>query len=52
VRVRDDGVGGASERADGGLRGLADRVAAAGGRLDVDSPRGGGTTISAELPCA
>jgi signal transduction histidine kinase len=52
VRVRDDGVGGASSRGDGGLRGLADRVAAAGGRLDVDSPRGGGTTISAELPCA
>jgi PAS domain S-box-containing protein len=52
VRVRDDGVGGASEQGGGGLRGLADRVAAAGGRLDVDSPRGGGTTISAELPCA
>jgi PAS domain S-box-containing protein len=52
VRVSDDGVGGASERGDGGLRGLADRVAAAGGRLAVDSPRGGGTTISAELPCA
>jgi signal transduction histidine kinase len=52
VRVSDDGVGGACEQGDGGLCGLADRVAAAGGRLDIDSPRGRGTTISAELPCA
>ena len=50
VRVIDDGVGGADARGSG-LRGLADRVAAAGGRLRVDSPAGGGTRLTAELPC-
>ena len=35
-----------------GLAGLADRVAAAGGRLLLSSPRGGGTTVEAVLPCA
>jgi PAS domain S-box-containing protein len=49
VDVSDDGVGGA--RPDGGgLRGLADRVAALGGRVRIDSPPGGGTRISATLP--
>jgi signal transduction histidine kinase len=33
-----------------GLRGLADRVGALGGRLLVDSPLGEGTVVSAELP--
>ena len=50
VRVIDDGVGGA-DAGGSGLRGLADRVAAAGGRLRVDSPAGGGTRLTAELPC-
>jgi signal transduction histidine kinase len=51
VEVSDDGVGGADP--DGpGLRGLADRVAAYGGRLTVASPRGGGTRVMADLPCA
>ena len=35
-----------------GLRGLADRVAALDGTLDVDSPAGDGTTLRAEIPCA
>jgi signal transduction histidine kinase len=49
VEVRDDGVGGAL--LDGsGLVGLDDRVAAAGGRLRVESPRGGGTLVAADLP--
>jgi signal transduction histidine kinase len=49
VQVRDDGVGGA--RDDGsGLRGLADRVEALGGRLSVHSPRGVGTSLLVELP--
>ena len=49
VDVRDDGVGGA--RPDGsGLLGLHDRVSALGGRLDVESPPGRGTHISATLP--
>ena len=52
VEVRDDGVGGADPRAGSGLRGLADRVAALDGRLDVESPRGEGTTIRAVIPCA
>ncbi len=50
LKVRDDGCGGATA-AGSGLRGLADRVAAVGGRFTVDSPPLGGTTIVAELPC-
>jgi signal transduction histidine kinase len=49
VQVRDDGVGGATP--DGtGLRGLADRVAAVGGRLEVESPAGAGTHLTARFP--
>lgn len=51
VRVHDDGTGGA-DPAGGGLSGLARRLAALDGRLHVDSPPGGPTTITAELPCA
>ena len=51
VRVRDDGRGGA-DASGAGLRGLADRVAAVGGSLRIDSPPGGGTALSVELPCA
>ena len=50
VDVVDDGGGGAD--ADGsGLRGLADRVAAVGGRFVVSSPARGGTRVTATLPC-
>ena len=52
VEVRDDGTGGAPARGGSGLTGLADRVAALGGRLTITSPPGGGTTIRAGLPCA
>ena len=52
VEVADDGVGGADPQAGSGLRGLADRVAALDGRLEVVSPRGEGTTIRAVIPCA
>ena len=52
VEVRDDGVGGAQPADGSGLQGLADRVGALGGRLRIDSPPGGGTRISAILPCA
>jgi signal transduction histidine kinase len=49
VRVADDGVGGADP--DGhGLRGLADRVEAFGGRLTVESPRRAGTVLRAAIP--
>jgi signal transduction histidine kinase len=50
VTVSDDGVGGADPTAGSGLRGLAARVEALGGRLDVDSPPGRGTRITAEIP--
>jgi signal transduction histidine kinase len=49
VRVADDGVGGA-DAAGHGLRGLADRVEALGGRLTVESPRRGGTVLRAAIP--
>jgi signal transduction histidine kinase len=49
--VTDDGVGGAALDKGHGLRGLDDRLRAAGGRLLVTSPGGGPTTITAELPC-
>ena len=51
LEVRDDGSGGASIDAGSGLRGLADRVAALDGRLQLDSPRGSGTVVRVELPC-
>lgn len=52
VRVVDDGRGGADPSRGSGLRGLGDRVAALGGALSVDSPPGGGTRLTAELPIA
>jgi signal transduction histidine kinase len=52
VSVRDDGVGGADPSTGTGLRGLADRLAALDGRLEVDSPPGGGTLVRARIPCA
>lgn len=52
VEVRDDGVGGADTDGGSGLRGLADRVEALGGRLRVWSPKDGGTRVRAEIPCA
>ena len=50
LTVRDDGVGGADLAAGRGLRGLRDRVEALDGSLDVQSPVGHGTTITAEIP--
>ena len=50
VEIADDGVGGADPAAGSGLRGLADRVEAVGGRLLIMSPPGGGTVVTAELP--
>ena len=52
IQVRDDGVGGADPGSGSGLRGIADRVAALDGRLQVDSPVGGGTVVRAEIPVA
>jgi signal transduction histidine kinase len=52
VEVADDGAGGADPAGGSGLRGLADRVEALGGRLRIDSPPGRGTRLRAELPLA
>ena len=49
LEVRDDGRGGA-DPGGSGLAGLADRVAAVGGRLSVDSPPGAGTRVVALVP--
>ncbi|GHH93861.1 ATPase [Streptomyces capillispiralis] len=51
VSVEDDGRGGANASGSG-LFGLARRVAALDGRLEVSSPPGGPTLVTAELPCA
>jgi len=50
IRVTDDGLGGARPVPGGGLCGLADRVRAVDGRVDIDSPRGGPTAVTVELP--
>jgi signal transduction histidine kinase len=52
IEVRDDGVGGADADQGSGLRGLADRVAALDGRLELTSPQGLGTILRATIPCA
>ncbi|HEX5763561.1 MAG TPA: histidine kinase [Solirubrobacterales bacterium] len=51
IEVSDDGVGGADPEAGSGLRGLADRVAALEGRLEVNSVAGEGTVVRARIPC-
>jgi signal transduction histidine kinase len=50
VLVSDEGIGGADPARGSGLRGLADRVEALGGRLTVASPPSGGTAVLAEIP--
>ncbi|MGH3703599.1 MAG: histidine kinase [Agromyces sp.] len=52
IEVADDGIGGATDRHDRGLAGLGDRIDAIGGRMSLASPPGGGTLLTAELPCA
>lgn len=49
LSVQDDGIGGADPEG-GGLQGLARRVAALDGTVDVTSPLGGPTLITAEIP--
>ena len=50
VTVADNGVGGAETSRGSGLGGLIDRVEAVGGRLEITSPPGEGTRLSARLP--
>lgn len=52
VAVADDGRGGADRGAGTGLAGLADRVAALGGSLRVESPPGVGTRLEATITLA
>ncbi|MHA6630156.1 sensor histidine kinase [Pseudonocardia sichuanensis] len=51
ITIVDDGVGGADPDRGTGLRGLADRVSGVDGQLRVDSPVGGPTVLTVELPC-
>ncbi|MFI9342709.1 sensor histidine kinase [Streptomyces sp. NPDC052773] len=50
LQVVDDGVGGADPAGGTGLAGLAERLDAVDGVLVVDSPPGGPTRVTAELP--
>ena len=50
LTVGDDGRGGARRGAGSGLTGLAERVATVDGRLDVDSPAGGPTSVGITVP--
>jgi signal transduction histidine kinase len=50
LRVCDDGRGGARPDAGGGLSGLADRIRAVDGRMEMSSPPGGPTVVTIELP--
>jgi signal transduction histidine kinase len=50
VEIEDDGTGGADVSGGSGLRGLADRVGALDGALEVESRPGHGTTVRASLP--
>jgi signal transduction histidine kinase len=50
LRVGDNGAGGADPARGTGLRGLADRVEALGGKLELDSPPGEGTVLTASIP--
>ncbi|MFF5425834.1 MULTISPECIES: sensor histidine kinase [unclassified Streptomyces] len=50
LQVRDDGVGGARTDGGTGLAGLGERLGAVDGLLLVDSPVGGPTVVTAELP--
>jgi signal transduction histidine kinase len=50
VEIVDDGSGGADPASGTGLRGLADRVDALDGLLEIESPPGQGTRVTARLP--
>jgi signal transduction histidine kinase/uncharacterized protein YhfF len=52
AHVADDGRGGASPEDGTGLLGLGDRLRALGGTLEVESPLGAGTTLTASIPLA
>lgn len=51
VAIRDDGVGGATDPGHGGIGGMRRRVEELGGRFEISSPTGVGTTMKASVPC-
>ncbi len=51
IRIADDGIGGADPSQGSGLKGLADRIAALDGSLDLESPKGEGTVVEVKIPC-
>lgn len=51
LTVTDDGVGGADPAQGTGLTGLRKRVGSVDGTIMIDSPLGGPTTVTVELPC-
>ena len=51
VVITDDGAGGADARRGAGIAGIRRRVLALDGTVELDSPAGGPTTITLELPC-
>jgi signal transduction histidine kinase len=50
LSIEDNGVGGANAGKGSGLIGLIDRVEALGGRLEISSPTGSGTSLQATIP--
>jgi signal transduction histidine kinase len=52
LSITDDGIGGADSRNGSGLIGLTDRIGALGGRLQITSPPGSGTSLHATIPLA
>nr|WP_274636962.1 histidine kinase [Microbacterium bovistercoris] len=52
ARIEDNGIGGATVVAGGGLDGLSNRVLGVGGTFRLDSPVGGPTSVEVSVPCA
>jgi signal transduction histidine kinase len=50
VEISDHGCGGADMTKGSGLRGLQDRLGAVSGKLELNSPAGGGTILRAQVP--
>jgi signal transduction histidine kinase len=50
LSIRDDGVGGADPTRGSGLVGLRDRIEALGGKIQVASPAGSGTSVVVQIP--
>ena len=52
IAMEDNGIGGARVLPGGGLDGITNRIAAAGGTSRIDSPTGGPTALEVSVPCA